>query len=386
MMVYRFITPLDVLFLRGNHLFGDTGQHGQALVPPWPSVAAGALRSRMLADAAAVDFEAFKNGQKPVGALGDALGTPAKPGSFRLAGLWLSRNLSGQVQRYHPAPSDVLKLEGKLHRLQPRKLSLPSSANLSQVPVLQSEKTTKAERGWLLNELGWQAWLHDQPLDAERHIEHTSALYALDERLGIALDTNSRTAADGALYTTQAVAMQCNSGFVCAVRGVNDALVPASGLLRLGGDGRAATIFDIPSPEPISTNGRENATKLVASGGRFKLILTTPGIFDNGWRLPGLQPDNTWHGPALGCSAQLVCAAVSRAETVSGWDLAQWAPKPARRVAPTGSVYWFENFQGDPAALGKLAESGMWGLPDQNDDAHRRAEGFNNVAIGDWTA
>lgn len=383
MTVYRFIKPLDVLFLRGNHLFGDAGQHGQALLPPWPSVAAGALRSRMLADAG-VNFDAFKSGMKPAGALGEALGTPTKPGSFQLVGLWLSRKISGQMQRYHPLPSDVAILEGKLHRLRPRALPLPSSANLPQVPVLQSEKTTKPESGWLLNELGWQAWLHDEPLDAAQYTQHTSALYSMDERLGIALDSDSRTAPDGALYTTQAVAMQADSGFVCAVRGVDDAQVPMSGLLRLGGDGRAAALSEVPSPQPAPANGRGGSAK-PGVGGSFKLILTTPGIFDNGWKLPGLQPDNTWRGPA-GCTAQLVCAAVSRAETVSGWDLAQWAPKPAQKVAPTGSVYWFENFQGDPAALGKLAESGLWGLPGQNDDPLRRAEGFNNVAIGDWTA
>ena len=44
-----FIEPLDVLFLRGNQLFGEPGSHGEALMPPWPSVAAGALRTRMLA-------------------------------------------------------------------------------------------------------------------------------------------------------------------------------------------------------------------------------------------------------------------------------------------------------------------------------------------------
>ena len=54
----RFIEPLDVLFLRGNKLFGDPGSHGESLVPPWPSVAAGALRSRMLADER-VDLAAF---------------------------------------------------------------------------------------------------------------------------------------------------------------------------------------------------------------------------------------------------------------------------------------------------------------------------------------
>ncbi len=31
-----FIEPLDVLFLRGNKLFGDPGSHGESLIPPWP--------------------------------------------------------------------------------------------------------------------------------------------------------------------------------------------------------------------------------------------------------------------------------------------------------------------------------------------------------------
>ena len=57
----RFIEPLDVLFLRGNKLFGDPGSYGEALIPPWPSAAAGALRSRLLADAG-VDLAAFARG------------------------------------------------------------------------------------------------------------------------------------------------------------------------------------------------------------------------------------------------------------------------------------------------------------------------------------
>ena len=36
-----FLEPHDVLYLRGNKLFGDAGAHGEALMPPWPSMAAG---------------------------------------------------------------------------------------------------------------------------------------------------------------------------------------------------------------------------------------------------------------------------------------------------------------------------------------------------------
>ena len=35
-------------WLRGNKLFGEAGSYGESLVPPWPSVAAGAIRSALL--------------------------------------------------------------------------------------------------------------------------------------------------------------------------------------------------------------------------------------------------------------------------------------------------------------------------------------------------
>lgn len=76
------IEPLDVLLLRGNQSFGDPGSYGDAVMPPWPSVAAGAIRSRMLADAGA-DLAAFARSEQPH----PALGTPARPGPFTLRAL-----------------------------------------------------------------------------------------------------------------------------------------------------------------------------------------------------------------------------------------------------------------------------------------------------------
>ena len=68
-----------------------------------------------------------------------------------------------------------------------------------------------------------------------------------------------------------------------------------------------------------------------------------------------------------------------RSEVVSGWDLAQWQPKPALRAAPAGSVYWLEDLQATPEQLGKLAEWGLWSEPCE--DKTRRAEGFNRFAL-----
>ena len=85
-----FIEPLDVLFLRGNQLFGEPGSYGEALMPPWPSVAAGALRTRILADDG-FDLAAFAADEKPH----PHLGTPQAPGSFVLQAFCVARKLQG---------------------------------------------------------------------------------------------------------------------------------------------------------------------------------------------------------------------------------------------------------------------------------------------------
>ncbi len=78
-------------------------------------------------------------------------------------------------------------------------------------------------------------------------------------------------------------------------------------------------------------------------------------------------------------NGRLVCAAVPRAEVVSGWDLARWKPKAAQRAARAGSVYWIENLQATPDALRKLGVHGLWRT--EGYDAQRRAEGFNRFTF-----
>lgn len=381
-----FLEAVDVLLLRGNKLFGDAGSFGGALMPPWPSAAAGALRSRMLADAGA-NLVAFARGE-PLRdeALHAVLGTPRSPGSFRVAYFGLARrSSSGTPQPLFQLPADVVvsKPRNAAEKVVARRMSpcglpelLRGSYDLPLMPVLEQEAQSKADSGYLLNFDGWKTYLAGGALDLAQHLVHRSQLWQSETRVGVALEESARTVREGALFSTEAVSFRSGVGFWVEVAGASGRL-PTHGTLRFGGDGRAVAVSCIQEPYALRSYERP------AAGGRFKLVLTTPGIFEGGWRLPGLDDDNIWHGPG-DCTAKLVCAAVARAETVSGWDLAQWQPKPAQKAAPTGSVYWFEDFQGDAAALGKLVETGLWGLRGQNDDPQRKAEGFNNVAIGLW--
>lgn len=339
-----FIEPLDILYLRGNKLFADAGAHGEALMPPWPSLAAGAVRSRLMAEGATLE------------ALAD----------FRLTQFGLARHHQDELEHLWPLPADVivseeLKLDDATY-LRPTNAptGIGSSYTLPKLPTLQTAKPGKPVGGLWLNGDGIATWLAGRALNA-KHFVRSGELWQSDPRLGIALDPVTRSAADGKIYTTETIALQNGVGFHATYEGSTHQL-PNESIVRLGGDGRGAVVRFVTAPTIAPDWARIEKER------RFRLMLTTPGLFSGGW-----QPD--------AIPATLVSASVSRAETISGWDLVTNKPKSAQRVAPTGSVYWYENFTGDLAALKALQSTGF-----QIADPARHAEGFGKLAIAPWAA
>lgn len=383
-----FIEPLDVLFLRGNKLFGDPGSFGESLVPPWPSVAAGAIRSALLAHKR-VDLQEFANGRVS----DPEVGTPEQPGPFRVVDFRLARRFAdGRIEPLYAPPADLVirRTDGghlECARMAPKALpaGISSSAVTELHAVLPEQERTKPETGYWLTHEGGLAYLAGRDVDPHTQLVKSGELWQLDPRVGVGLDPAKRSAAEGKLFTVQAVAMQhrhhgkgCDYdvGFLAEIEG---AAIPPELMLRFGGDGRAARaslVSSLPSEPDL-------AEQIVAAR-CCRLILTSPGLFPGGW----LPTGTTNHGAGdirfdlHGVKARLVCAAVPRAEVVSGWDLAKWRPKLAQRVAPTGSVYWLSELDTTPEALRKLVDTGLWSEPCE--DAARRAEGFNRFVWGLW--
>lgn len=354
---HHFLEPVDTLFLRGNRPFGDPGSYGESLVPPWPSVAAGALRSRIFAEA----------GQAPVQAA-----------QFRLLDFQLARRSGeGVIEPLYSLPADLVAScdeSGQWHldRLRPRPLpaGIDGSAALAQLPLLASDERRKPQAGVWLNKAGWGQYLAGNVPDPST-VTTSGELWQLDERVGVGLDAATRRADDGKLFSMQAICFADDVGFLTESDG--SAEVPAPCMLRLGGDGRGAHAERVEPGLP----GGPSAEALLQVGA-LRIILSSPGLFPDGWRMPGMAADGTWE--LHGVRGRVVAAAVPGFGVVSGWDMLKRAPKPAQRVVPTGSVYWVEALEGTPEALRKLAAHGLWG-PDGDNDP-RRPEGYNRFHFG----
>ncbi len=387
MTAWLFIRPLDVLYLRGNKLFGGAGDHAEALMPPWPSVFAGAIRSAMLASSG-VDLGLFtdeKAGDVPDG-YREVLGTPVAPGSFRVTFVGLGREVGAARELLVPLPADLVVFERKsendgtiggtgkstpqrhverLSLVDPAALHVSTSSPLGRLPVLASAGRAKPASGYWLTGQGLATYLNGGTPKLD-HLVHRGDLWQTDARLGIARSRDSYTGIPGKIYTTDTVALTPGVGFVVGIDGCPESLLPVSTLLRLGGDGRGAEVTRWEGPTP-----RHEPAK---AGEPFVALLTTPGLFPAGWR----PPESV---------ARLLAAAVPRAETVSGWDLPAHRPKPAQRAVPAGAVYYFDLATTDAAAWANdLWPSIQSELGPRFDTVwkQRRAEGFSNLLLGRW--
>lgn len=148
-------------------------------------------------------------------------------------------------------------------------------------------------------------------------------------------------------------------------------------LAAAGGERRLAWFRPAkrPWPEPPSA-----VVDGIAATRRARVVLATPAIFADGF-LPGWRR-RPW--PDIdGLEVHVQAAAVGEPAVVSGWDLEHGRPKPTRRAAPAGSVY-FVRLEGSAALCRRWAEQ-VWlqGVADGEQD---RVDGYGLALLGTWPA
>ena len=371
-----FIEPNDILMFRDGKPFSGGDDHfAQGTFPPSPSTVYGALRSHILSTAWP-EYDKFAAGDESVPEqVKNEIGTPASIGALTIRQFAIAKKEGDGIEQYFPMPKDIAKEKGKdngnLYMLKPENIlqskimtDFPSDLQHLWYP---SEKALESVAGFL-SQTAMSEYLSGKTPDKWTE---NKKLYETEERTGIRKNGTKRSVETGGLYSVEYFRLNDNVGFTVEVEGTQ-LLPPESGMLRLGGDNRTAFYTraiwnDIPV---------ETIRKKISETGRFKIVLTTPAIFTNGWLPCGID-NKTMEGSLNGIDVKLITACIGKPIGIGGFDLVKGRPKDMKKAVPAGSVYYLELKSGSVDEL----LSGIW-LKSISDE--KAQEGFGITLIGGY--
>jgi len=278
-----------------------------------------------------------------------------------------------QLKLYVPAPRDAVAFNnGKRSTLVPlTPTPLPSDivldlpqGELLPLTLLGNPKG-KPEAGapfWAWTSV--EAWLGGSLDDATPETVRLET----DERLHVSVDPVTRTAVDGALFGTRSLDFQ-TAGHQPLTLMFQTTATLREGAYPFGGERRLSSLTASRAAFPVCP---QEIREAIVRTGLVRLMLLTPAMFTHGWRPERLLADTR---------VTLKAAVTGRPRTVSGWDLAHRRPKPTRRLAPEGSVYFLE-LGGDEAARDAWITQHWFTCV--SDDAQDCRDGLGLAALGLW--
>jgi len=379
-MIDIILQPREPVLVRDGRPFGvELGGYARTLGWPFPQTVAGAMRA-WLGDSLGWDW----SGDGPDRALRVAVHGPLL--AIRRGSTW---------QALFPRPLDALAPELKEGepivplRLRPRAAGSggclwPDGAEL--LPLAPPEGAAidaKVPLGpyWSAEKLA--AWLSAEDVTLTR--EEVRDPLAREGRVHVAVDPTTGTATEGALYSTEGLAFSADQAILCRLCPDGEPLegMPDTGVVTLGGERRISLVRTGTGLWPTCPEG---LAARAAGARRLTLTLATPAIFSGGWKPGWLDTDLTGAPPGLpGVRLKLVSAAVGRFSAVSGWRYdgrkKRRGPKPVRRVAPAGSVYFFRVEDGE---LTEDTIRRLWLAP-LSDEPSDRKDGYGLAQPGVWT-
>jgi len=196
----------------------------------------------------------------------------------------------------------------------------------------------------------------------------SSGLYSRELRPGNAIDSDKQTTIEGRLYQVEFIRLHQDVCLQVDVMAGLKAWKRTNGLMRIGGEGHAAS-FTVSNPSQPDV-----PLPVIGSAKRFKMVLLTPTFFAEGW-IP-----KDWNAYFTGGTVELKAAAIKKYISVGGFDLMANNHKPSLRYVDAGSVYYFEvtsgapEFRSDEAWLCDVAPNG----------APLGHIGFGQVRVGNW--
>lgn len=372
------IEPRDPLIARDGRPFSaDPGARATSLPFPYPSTTTGGLRTRA--------------GESPDGIFSAA---PSEVKEIPAHGpLLVELNVDGTIAEWlAPPPQDALLLQIKNNtknvrrkRLVPVKLPLNALVPLphgvpyvvgQETPEDEDEKATAGPTFWHWKV--YENWLRNPASDKTDESIALAALGhdgpTLESRMHVAINDETSTYLEGGLFGTRGLEFTRSTidgelkRMALAVVSAHDDLRLGAG--RLGGERRLIGWSKATAKVPVC-----GWLDQIVRDKHCRLVLLTPAHFVAGWR-----PD--WLDREIdGVTIVMQGACVGRAATVSGWDFETKRPKPTRRLAPAGSVY-FLKLDGTEQAIAAWVRR-TWFRPVSDDSAASR-DGFGMAALGVW--
>lgn len=407
MTVYR-LEPLDSQFYRGTLPF-DAGVDGFATTEPmpWPSTVYGAFRTAGLVRAKQIEGGKIANFD-PI--WGDA----TRRGSFCIKGPFLWRDRYQTQEMLLPMPADLVATdedEPRLrHGIPKESQELAACSDLQPAPDglkrLQiydhaGEKVETLEERFLSSQCLQQyltQGLQNVILN-EDNFPQRLRLFQPEPRIGIKRAYASHQAEDGMLHAAwhhrfmaPSHSQKQLSYWVHVDPGNGSSMnLPATGVLKLGGEGRVARYQEITGSGDLdsgtwASSHRDEVIEIIAKCGQFKLYLLTPGLF-GGKVHPFVEANNKITLLIDGnMQATLVGLATYKPVLIGGWDMQKKFPKPLITSMPAGTVYFFQIINW-PTLLEKeqMAQMVFDRLNFESistDDI--RKEGFGLVLVGGW--
>jgi len=349
-------SAFDTLFFREARPMESVGAKPlEGRFPPTARTVAGAVRS-VIGEAKNVDWDKYRKGDPSQQEVRDIIGKADADGigALDLRGAY---PLLGE-ERLYPAPLHLLHhaADKKYVRLLPGtavlcdlgKVYLPAMS-----PPLLGAKPL--ENCWLTGADLARVLLGGEP----KKVIQQNELFEPEARLGIALDSGTRSAAEGKLYQTVHARVQDDVCIGVDVAGVPDG-IKLDSVLRLGGEGRfahvasaqAQTLPVVKFPHPnLPPQAREGANESlrefhVKDAQGLLLMLCTAADFAGDWMPQGFKAQSDehsvsiWQGEIAGVTLTIQCAVLGKSQREGGWDMQKHQSRPAVSLVPAGSVYF----------------------------------------------
>ncbi len=383
------IEPFDTVIFRDGRPFNATpGAKAITMQFPFPSTIAGGVRTRAGLDNAGVFQKSKINEVKAISIKGPFLVELKEDSSISS---WLL-----------PAPLDavLLKADGDekaiIKQLIP--IEVPKGVytdleafapHLTLVGMASPDSQkphSKAPRFCYWGK--YKNWLLE-PKDNEiiRVNEYGHNGASVETRTHVKITQETQTAEEGALFQTSGLRFTHSSGdsptlSVEKLQRLAIALETKAaihqGLAPLGGERRLVTWQKSNVSLPFEKCPTEIADKIVETG-TCRVILLTPGYFENIINPAYLQKLQQ----NVNVTPTVKAIAVARPQVISGWDFENNRPKPTRRLAPAGTVFFLDLGTKDKTLIKNWIDV-IW-MNSISDTEQDRRDSFGLAVLGTWS-